>query len=138
MATERDPTLAMRNEAAAFPEVERGTSCNQSSFKTKKGAYLFVGPGSKGIGHKAMFKLLASMPQARELAAREPARFEVGKTGWVTARFSAEAPLPEKIWRAWLRESYELACGGASPAPKAKATRARPSASRKARGKKAD
>jgi hypothetical protein len=31
-----DPTEAIRIKAADFPEVAKGTSCNQSSFKTGK------------------------------------------------------------------------------------------------------
>jgi hypothetical protein len=57
-----------------------------------------------------MFKLKRSMPQAKELATTDPDRFEVGSTGWVTTRFTAEKPLPKKIWENWLRESYELTC----------------------------
>ena len=58
-----------------------------------------------------MFKLEASMPEALELAEREPKSFEVGKTGWVTARFTAEDPLPSRLWEKWLSESYDLTSG---------------------------
>ena len=111
MAHAKDPTEPIREKAAAFPAVLMGTSCNQSSFRAGKGAFLYLGPGAKGQGYKAMFKLDRSMPQARELAAAEPARFEVASTGWVTTRFSAEKPLPKSIWRKWLKESYDLCCG---------------------------
>lgn len=111
MKTPADPTDAMRRAAAAFPAVAKGTSCNQSSFKAGKGSFLFVGPGAKGQGWKAMFKLRASIAQATKLAEKQPERFEVGSTGWVTARFTADAPLPASIWRKWLAESYELTCG---------------------------
>ena len=55
-----------------------------------------------------MFKLKESMDQARELAELEPKRFEVGKTGWVTVRFTDEEPLASEIWEKWLQESYLL------------------------------
>lgn len=103
-----DPTLPIREAAAALSEVLTGTSCNQNSFKTKRGSFLFIGPGAKGIGYKAMFKLEDSMPQAQELAVAHPKRFEVGSTGWVTARFTLDDPLPESVWSVWLRESYEI------------------------------
>ena len=108
MTESNDPTLAIREAAATFPDVAKGTSCNQSSFKAGKGSFLFIGPGPKGVGFKAMFKLKASMPEAQKLAAQEPKRFEVGRTGWVTTRFTAEEPLPESVWKPWLTESYEL------------------------------
>lgn len=129
MARAQDPTEPIRRKAAEFPEVAAGTSCNQSSFKTGKGSFLFIGPGAKGQGFKAMFKLSASMPQARKLAAEAPERFEVGSTGWVTTRFSAEEPLPKGVWEKWLQESYDVACGVGS---KGKAKTAKKTAARKA------
>lgn len=115
-----DPTDCIRQRAVAFPEVARGTSCNQTAFKAGKGTFLFIGPGAKGIGFKAMFKLKASMPQALKLAEQSPARFEVGLTGWVTARFTAEDPLTRNIWEKWLTESYELTVGSDRKATKKK------------------
>ena len=97
-----------------MPGVVTGTSCSQTSFKVGKGTFLFIGPGPGGKGFKAMFKLDASMPRARELAADEPSRFEVGKTGWVTARFTVEEPLPTTLWEGWLSESYAMTRGGSS------------------------
>ena len=48
------------------------------------------------------------MPEAAELAEKDPKHYEVGSTAWVTARFSADRPLPQDIWERWLDESYEL------------------------------
>lgn len=110
MAHAEDPTVAIRKKAAALPSVSEGASCNQSSFKVGKGTFLFIGPGPRGKGFKAMFKLDGSMPQAEKLAAEEPERFEVGKTGWVTTRFTMDKPLPRSIWERWLQESYDLTC----------------------------
>ena len=69
-----------------------------------------------------MFKLSASMQQALKLAAEDPERFEVGSTGWVTARFTAEEPLPKRIWGKWLAESYDVTCGTDQKPKKAKHT----------------
>ncbi len=98
--------------AAALPDVVEGTSCNQSSYKVGKKAFLYVGPGPKGVGYKAMFKLEASMEAAGEMAQSDPERIEVGVGNWVTARFTSEAPLPKKVWGRWLKESYAAASGG--------------------------
>ena len=54
MARTQDPTEPIRTQAAAFPGVAKGTSCNQSSFKAGKGSFLFIGPGAKGQGFKAL------------------------------------------------------------------------------------
>lgn len=115
-ARAKDPTEIMCKNAATFADVECGTSCTQSSFKVKKKAFFYVGP--QGARFKAMFRLDDSMPEARRLAKAEPDRFEVGSTGWVTARFSSDEPMPAKIWRAWLKESYGLAAPGASASSK--------------------
>ena len=110
MTSAFDPTDEIQRKAGAFPDVTKGSSCNQSSFKAGKGAFLYIGPGAKGQGFKAMFKLKRSMAHARKLATTDPERFEVGSNGWVTTRFTAEEPLPKSIWEAWLEESYELSC----------------------------
>ena len=110
----RDPTKALKEAAAALPDVVEGTSCNQSSYKAGKKAFLYVGPGPKGVGFKAMFSLGASLDEAKDLAKSAPDRFEVGAGNWVTTRFSAETPLPKKIWGRWLKESYAAATGGAT------------------------
>jgi hypothetical protein len=120
MASSQDPTDPIRQQAVTFPGVAKGTSCTQSAFKAGKGTFLFIGPGPKGRGFKAMFKLEASMPQALKLATQDPARFEVGSTGWVTARLTSEEPLPKRIWGKWLSESYDVTCGTGQKATKTK------------------
>lgn len=107
--TEFDPTEAMRRKAAAYPDVIEGTSCNQSSFKLGKKAFLYCGP--QGGRFKAMFKLGPSRAEAETLQDAHPDRFDVGKTNYITARFSAKEPLSEDIWTRWLDESY-AECGG--------------------------
>ncbi len=105
----KDPTKALKEAAAALPDVAEGTSCNQTSYKVGKTAFLYIGPGAKGIGYKAMFKLDPSLQEAKELMESEPGRFELGVGNWVTTRFSAEDPLPKKLWSRWLKESHALA-----------------------------
>ena len=119
--TGADPTEAMRLRASGYPGVDQGTACTQSSFKAGKRAFLFV--GMQGGRYKAMFKLGRSLPAAAKLAASHPDRFDVGKTAWVTARFTAEEPLPKKLWSAWLDESYALSVGASRP-PKRPARKA--------------
>ena len=105
----KDPTDPIRQKASRYAGVDRGTACTQSSFKAGKRAFLYIGP--QGGRFKAMFKLKDSIPEATKLAKKEPDRFEIGKQGWVTARFSEEAPMPKKLWQKWLDESYELTVG---------------------------
>lgn len=104
---QNDPTEPLRSKAAAFPGAEAGTSCNQTSFKVGKKAFLYVGP--QGGRYKAMFKLKDSLPEAAQLAEVHPDQYEVGKHGYVTTRFDEENPIPEDLWPKWLEESYTLA-----------------------------
>jgi len=101
-----DPTEPMRIRASEYPDVDEGTACTQSSFKTGGKAFLFV--GQQGGRYKIMVKLDSSRPKAEALAKSAPKDFQVGKGAWVTARFSAEHPLPEDLWQTWLDESYAL------------------------------
>lgn len=109
-----DPTAAICERAAAFPLVDEGTACTQTSFKACGQGFLYIGP--QGGRYKAMFKLAASRAEAERLATERPDDFQVGSTAWVTARFSASKPLPKRLWQKWLDESYTLATAGKSPA----------------------
>lgn len=130
MAASKDLTAPIRSKAAKLPDAVESTSCNQTSFKAGKAAFLYIGPGAKGVGFKAMFKLERSMGQAEKLAASDPDHYEVGKNGWVTVRFSGDAPLPKATWEKWLAESYGLATGGGAKAA------VRPPAKKKAKARK--
>lgn len=113
MASAIDPIGPLKKAASSLPGVVEGVSCSQTSYKVGKKAFLYVGPGAKGVGYKAMFKLNASLAEAESLAKREPERYEKGVGNWVTTRFSAEAPLPKKVWSIWLTESYSCVARGA-------------------------
>ena len=106
MVNEGDPTVPLRQRASEYPDVDEGTSCTQSSFKTGGKAFLFV--GEQGGRFKAMFKLGSSRAEAVKLAERYPGDYQVGSGVWVTVRFSADQPIPSKRWKRWLDESYEL------------------------------
>ena len=101
-----DPTEKIRLKASEYPNVDEGTSCTQSSFKTGGTAFLYI--GEQGGRYKAMFKLGDSRAEAQELADERPKDFQVGSGVWVTARFSSDEPLPNDLWQRWLDESYAL------------------------------
>jgi hypothetical protein len=67
------------------------------------------------------------MSEAVKLAKKEPDRFEVGSTAWVTARFTAEKPMPKKVWEKWLDESYKLSLAAGT---KKRATTKKPAKSK--------
>lgn len=111
---EKDPTEPMRLQASRYPGVDEGTACTQSSFKAGKKAFLYV--GMQGGRYKAMFKLEKSMGEAQKLAKKDPDLFQAqkGSSGWVTARFTPEKPMPARLWKKWLDESYALSGGGSA------------------------
>jgi len=108
----KDPTDPIRIKASRYPGVDEGTACTQSSFKAGKGSFLFI--GMQGGRYKAMFKLQKSAPEAARLADRDPDCYEVGSSGWVVARFTAEKPIPKKLWEKWLDESYSISVASGS------------------------
>ena len=101
-----DSTIAIKKRAKSYKDVDEGTSCSQTSFKTGGKAFLFI--GEQGGRRKAMFKLKQSRPDAVKLAKSDPDKFEIGSGAWVTARFSDSDPMPVKLWKKWLDESYHL------------------------------
>lgn len=76
-------------------------------------------PWAEGAGIQSNAQTEGLYAAGVEAGTEEPKRFEVGKTGWVTARFTAEEPLPKRIWGKWLAESYEVTCGAGQSAKKA-------------------
>ncbi len=128
-AGKKDPTEPIRLKASRYPGVDEGTSCTQSSFKAGKKAFLYI--GMQGGRYKAMFKLGASMSEAKKLAKQDPDRFEYGSTSWVTARFTAEKPMPKRLWEKWLDESYALSAPAAGAKKTAKKTASKKKVTRK-------
>jgi hypothetical protein len=92
--------------AGQYDDIAQGQSCTQTSFKTNKKAFLFI--GEQGGRYKAMFKLDTSKEDAIRLAKAEPENYQAGNGVWVTARFSDEEPMPTKRWQQWLDEGYSL------------------------------
>ena len=68
----------------------------------------------QGGRYKAMFKLEKSKPEAIKLAKKDPNCYSVGSSAWVTARFTADKPMPKKLWEKWLDESYQLTIAAGS------------------------
>jgi len=117
-AKKNDAMEPIKQAASCLPATQIGTSCNQTSFKVNKKAFLYI--GVQGGRYKAMFKLKESRGQAIELAKKEPDCYEVGSTAYVTVRFTDDKPMPTKLWKKWLDESYQLSAGKAVPKKTAK------------------
>lgn len=125
----KDPTEPIRLKASLYPAVAEGTACTQSAFKTSKRAFLYV--GMQGGRYKAMFKLQQSMSQATKLAKDNPDNYEIGLNGWVTARFTADKPMPKRLWEKWLDESYQLSLAGGGKTTSRKETKSKATSKKK-------
>jgi predicted DNA-binding protein (MmcQ/YjbR family) len=116
---------SLRAFALGYPEAQEGIACEGTALekitvKARTRAFLFLSAAD------AMMKLGDSLPEATELAAKEPARYKVGAHGWVTVTFSDDPPPLDMVER-WIDESYRLVAGkqlvamlegGAAPAKK--------------------
>ena len=49
----KDPTEPIRQMAADFPNVEQGTACTQSSFKSNGKSFLFIGIAGRAAQNDA-------------------------------------------------------------------------------------
>jgi hypothetical protein len=107
-ATTAAPTDVLRGIALRYPEVEEGLSCNRTAFAARGKAFLFAGAGAGGEGWVVLVKLRDSLAEAEALARKEPRRYAVGKTGWVTLRLGPAEALPRGVMERWIDESYRL------------------------------
>ena len=96
----------LRRLALRFPETDEGISCDKAAFKAHGKAFLFVGCGE--ATDCVMLKLGESLPEAARLAAKNPATFKVGGTGWVTITIAKGNTLPPDLLPRWINESFRL------------------------------
>ena len=98
--------LQLRDYAMALPEATEDFPWGHRAIKVKKKAFVFLG-GEKNATELSMS---VKLPQSRDMAAdlpfAEPTGYGLGKSGWVTARFTKVADVPMDLLRAWIEESY--------------------------------
>lgn len=98
--------LALRDFALTYPECHEDHPWGHIAIKVKGKAFLFLG----GDQDKTELSLTVKLPLSRDMAAdlpfAEPAGYGLGKSGWVTARFSRAGQVPMDLLRKWIDESY--------------------------------
>ena len=98
--------LELRDYAMTFPEAHEDFPWGHRAIKVKKKAYVFLG-GEKNATELSMsVKLPGSRDMAVDLPFAEPTGYGLGKSGWVTARFTKAADVPMDLLKAWIEESY--------------------------------
>jgi predicted DNA-binding protein (MmcQ/YjbR family) len=105
LASSRRPEVtALRALALGYPETHEDTPWGESAFKVKGKTFLF--PHASATGLSASVKLPFSCGMALSLPFAAPTGYGLGKSGWVTARFSKGDEFPLDLLEAWLDESY--------------------------------
>lgn len=123
--------------AAAFPLVTEDQPWGHRAFKVKGKTFLFLATDSSGLSISV--KLPDSGVMALELPFAEPTGYGLGKSGWVSARWSSGKAIPLPLVAEWLDESYraiapkKLAASLSTPAkptPSRKLSKTRPKSKR--------
>jgi hypothetical protein len=101
---------ALRKWALRHSDVVEGVACEgtaieKRTIKRNNKAFLFLGTAD------AMLKLRESVPEAKKLAAKQPAQFRAGATGWITTKFGESEP-PVATMKKWIDESYRTVANG--------------------------
>lgn len=126
-ATLQKVERALATHAGGLPDVVEEAPWGHRAFKVRKKTFLFM--GSDGGVLSLSVKLPDSAGLALELPFTEPTGYGLGRSGWVSARFTkGDAPVP--LLLAWIDESYRhfapkrRSTGAKAKAPAAKKPRA--------------
>jgi predicted DNA-binding protein (MmcQ/YjbR family) len=124
---------AIAARAAAFPETTEDQPWGHRAFKVKGKTFLFL--ATEGGGLSVSVKLPESGVMALELPFAEPTGYGLGKSGWVSARWSSGKDVPLPLVKEWLDESYRAIApkklvATLSASPVAAPTRAKPKRSK--------
>lgn len=96
---------AMRRHALSFPETHEDFPWEEHrAVKVKGKAFLFMGMSLTELSFSV------KLPQSRDIALMlpfaKPTGYGLGKSGWVSGYFEADARPPVDMLLAWLDESY--------------------------------
>jgi predicted DNA-binding protein (MmcQ/YjbR family) len=115
------PEHALRKYALGLPQAYEDFPWGHRAFRVNKKVFVFL------AWDDGVFTLTAKLPQvlALSLPFAEPTGYGMGKSGWVTARFSGRDEVPVGLLCRWIDESYRavapkkvaglIARGGSSP-----------------------
>ena len=133
------PEAVLRKHALSYPEAHEDFPWGERVVKVRGKVFAFLGrPEEGGLGLSV--KLPGSATLALDLPFASPTGYGLGKSGWVTARFSPRAKPPVELLKRWIDESYravapkklaaQIGEGGAEPAAREPVARRRPKARR--------
>lgn len=94
------------DHALAKEGAEESWPWGHLSVKVKGRTFVFLHAESGKLS--VSVKLAASHEGALDEPFASPTGYGLGKSGWVTARFEEDDPVPMNTLRAWIDESYAL------------------------------
>jgi predicted DNA-binding protein (MmcQ/YjbR family) len=96
---------AVRKLALAYPEAYEEFPWGHTAVKVKGKAFLFMGyqDGTLGLSVKLPFSGAAAL----SLPFASPTEYGLGKSGWVSAKFSGDDAVPVDLLGSWIEESYK-------------------------------
>jgi predicted DNA-binding protein (MmcQ/YjbR family) len=99
-----DAEAALRRHALSYPETNEEFPWGHRAFKVKGKAFLFVSFWEGKLGLSV--KLPLSGRVALTFPFAEPTGYGLGKSGWVSARFSDADDIPLHMLEEWIDESF--------------------------------
>ncbi|WP_437292596.1 MmcQ/YjbR family DNA-binding protein [Sorangium sp. So ce426] len=94
----------LRDAALAYPEAVEEFPWGDRVAKVRGKIFVFLNT------HEGKLHVTAKLPQSGEAALMlpfaEPTGYNLGKSGWVTARFGPKDRVPEAMLLEWIEESY--------------------------------
>jgi predicted DNA-binding protein (MmcQ/YjbR family) len=94
----------LRDFALGFPEAREDFPWGERVAKVRDKVFVFLGRDGADLG--LTVKLPSSGLMALGLPFASPTGYGLGKSGWVTARFTAKDKPPVEMLRKWIDESY--------------------------------
>ena len=105
-ATTRLPRAgaALRKAALEYPEAHEDMPWGHHAIKVRGKTFIFLAADAETFSLSV--KLPSSAGVALGLPYVSPTEYGLGRSGWVTARFSRTKSLPGEVLRLWIDESY--------------------------------
>ena len=102
--TPQSPDAVLRAHALSYPEASEDFPWGERVVKVRGKVFVFLGRPEDGLS--VTVKLPGSATLALDLPFASPTGYGLGKSGWVTARFSPRAKPPVDLLKQWIDESY--------------------------------
>lgn len=104
MAAKSKAMETIRKAALAYPETHEDHPWGEIAIKVKGKVFVFMGADENGFGFSV--KLPKSGPMVLKKKFAEPTHYGLGKSGWVSCKFSRDSDVPLKDALKWLEESF--------------------------------